>query len=53
VGAYHRLEGLKANLAANCLPSNLDAYAPDQFDEFLLERRQRMAQKIKQYYWGL
>lgn len=52
-GAITRLEELRANLVANCLPDNLAAYEPEQFDEFLAERRRLMAQKIKQYYWGL
>lgn len=43
----------QANLAANCLPDDLAAYQPEQFETFLTERRRLMAQKIKQYYWGL
>lgn len=49
----HQLDDLKANLAANCLPDDLAAYQPEQFETFLTERRRLMAQKIKQYYWGL
>ena len=52
-GAITRLDDLKANLAANCLPEDPGAYQPEQFEEFLAERRRLMAQKIKQYYWGL
>lgn len=52
-GAITRSDDLKANLAANCLPEDLGAYQPEQFEEFLAERRRLMAQKIKQYYWGL
>ncbi|WP_157738136.1 hypothetical protein [Pseudomonas aeruginosa] len=47
------MDDLKANLAANCLPDDLAAYQPEQFETFLTERRRLMAQKIKQYYWGL
>ncbi|MGY8821922.1 MAG: dynamin family protein [Pseudomonadales bacterium] len=52
-GAITRLDDLKGNLAANCLPEELAAYQPERFEEFLAERRRLMAQKIKQYYRGL
>jgi len=52
-GAIALPEELKANLAANCLPDNLDDYLPENFDAFLAARRRLMAQKIKGYYWGL
>jgi hypothetical protein len=52
-GAITRLDDLKVNLASNCLPEDLAAYQPEQFEAFLAERRRLMAQKIKQYYWGL
>ncbi|MCF6751741.1 DUF262 domain-containing protein [Pseudomonas stutzeri] len=52
-GAITRTEDLRVNLAANCLPSDVDAYQPEQFEEFLAERRRLMAQKIKEYYWAL
>lgn len=52
-GVITRLDDLKANLTANCLPEDLAAYQPERFEEFLGERRRLMAQKIKQYYWGL
>ncbi|MBF7728598.1 hypothetical protein [Pseudomonas sp. N040] len=52
-GAIIGLDDLKANLAVNCLPEDLAAYQPDQFEAFLTECRRLMAQKIKQYYQGL
>lgn len=52
-GAITRVEDLKSNLEANCLPEDLEAYRPDQFEAFLTERRRLMAQKIKQYYWAM
>lgn len=52
-GAITCLEDLQANLVANCLPSDLDAYQPERFEAFLVERRRLMAQKIKQYYSAL
>src|SRR5690606_36499753 len=38
-GAIISLDDLKANLAANCLPEDLCAYQPEQFEAFLAERR--------------
>lgn len=52
-GAIVRLADLRANLQANCLPDELQAYQPENFDAFLTERRRLMAQKIKRYYAGL
>lgn len=52
-GAIVRLADLRANLQANCLPDDLQAYQPESFDAFLTERRRLMAQKIKRYYAGL
>ncbi len=52
-GAITRLDDLKANLQANCLPDDVSAYAPDQFEAFLAQRRKLMAQKIRGYYWAL
>lgn len=52
-GAIVRLADLRANLQTNCLPDDLQAYQPENFDAFLTERRRLMAQKIKRYYAGL
>lgn len=52
-GAITRREDLRANLVANCLPEDLDAYRPEAYEDFLAERRRQMALKIKGYYWGL
>ena len=52
-GAITRVDDLKANLAANCLPEDLAAYQSERFEAFLAERRRLMVQKIKQDYWGL
>ncbi len=51
-GAITRVDDLKANLAANCVPEDLAGYQPERFEAFLAERRRLMVQKIKQYYWG-
>ncbi len=44
---------LEENLKVNCIPENIilmDAY---NYDDFLLERRKLMANKIKEYYFSL
>ena len=44
---------LEINLAENCISSNIDTMDVSSYDTFLLERRKMMAQKIKDYYYGL
>ncbi|ENA27915.1 hypothetical protein HMPREF1487_09098 [Pseudomonas sp. HPB0071] len=52
-GAMTSLEALKTNLLDNCLPEQIEAYEIDAFEDFLVERRKKMAQKIKHYYKSL
>lgn len=52
-GAISSVAEFEANLEMNCLPSNLDAYGFDNYENFLQERRKKMAAKIKQYYQAL
>lgn len=52
-GGILDLDSLQTNLKANCLPSNLEAYAFENFEQFLEARRQLMAKKIKHYYQSL
>lgn len=52
-GAISEIESLKANLAANCLPFEIEAYTADNFEQFLEQRRKLMAEKIKRYYQAL
>ncbi len=52
-GAITDKEQLIKNLQINCLPVNLDDYQFENYDSFLLERRKRMAKKIKAYYSSL
>lgn len=44
---------LRANLAANCIPSNVLESARLDYENFLAERRQLMAFKIKEWFEGL
>ncbi len=53
VGAIADAGTLKANLAANCVPEAIVDMDVAQFDEFLKQRRELMAVKIRNYYEGL
>lgn len=46
-------EALQANLAASCVPESIVGMDADSYNDFLDERRQLMALKIRDYYWGL
>lgn len=52
-GAIADANTLKANLAANCVPETIVDMGVDQFDDFLRQRRELMAAKIRSYYEGL
>lgn len=49
-GGITDLAELKANLQTHCLPESLLSGALPDYDEFLEERRHRMALKIKQWF---
>jgi len=52
-GGITEISELRANLAVSCLPDSLlDGKIPD-FDDFLEQRRQLMAQKTKAYFASL
>lgn len=52
-GGITELDEMRANLRTSCLPESLlEDHVPD-FDDFLEQRRQLMAQKIKTYFEGL
>lgn len=52
-GAINDLDELKDNLRMNCVPESILDMTVDNFDDFLVERRQLMAKKIKKYYSSL
>ena len=52
-GAITKLDDLQANLDLNCLPADIEAYQPENYEVFLEARRGKMTQKIKQYYAAL
>ena len=44
---------LRQNLEQNCIPTNITEMDYSNYDDFLLQRRKLMAQKIKAYYTNL
>ena len=52
-GGISSLDELHENLAANCIPESIFTMTIDHYDEFLKERRKLMAQKMREYYFGL
>lgn len=52
-GVITSIEQLEKNLKRNCLPSSIDEYEFDNYEQFLTNRRLAMAAKIKAYYYAL
>jgi hypothetical protein len=52
-GNINDKEKLLVNLACNCIPENVVSMDYKHYEEFLLERRKLMADKIKGYYYSL
>lgn len=52
-GAIADMDILKANLAATCVPEVIKDMDVEQFDEFLKQRRELMAAKMRAYYESL
>lgn len=52
-GAINDLEELRLNLEVNSLPTDIILYNLNRYEEFLQDRRIKMASKIKKYYKGL
>jgi hypothetical protein len=52
-GAIADLDEMQANLAMNCIPNYMLKGTIPSYEEFLSDRRQLMAQKIKRYYESL
>ena len=46
-------ELLEENLSTNCVPLNISTMDASCYEEFLLQRRKLIAQKIKNYYYSL
>jgi hypothetical protein len=43
---------LKENLTKNCIPLNIINYSSENYEEFLIQRRILMAEKIKKFYYS-
>jgi hypothetical protein len=52
-GVITTTEQLQENLRRNCLPTAIEEYEMDNYEQFLVTRRKAMAQKIKDYYYAL
>ncbi|MGE4545687.1 MAG: DUF262 domain-containing protein [Pedobacter sp.] len=52
-GAIGDIETLKHNLGRNCIPNTIFDMTLEDYDDFLLERRVLMAQKMRDYYFSL
>jgi hypothetical protein len=52
-GAIDNLPELHRNLEMNCIPQSVFEMTIKDYDNFLLERRQLMAKKIREYYFTL
>jgi hypothetical protein len=53
VSGLNSQEELLANLSANCIPTEIMTMGLEDYQDFLVMRRKLMAQKIKEYYFGL
>ena len=40
-------------MVQNCIPTNITEMDYSHYDEFLATRRKLMAEKIREYYYGL
>ena len=53
VGTILNEEDLKNNLKMNCIPEKIFSMQASDYDDFLLERRKMMAEKIKKFYYSI
>lgn len=53
IGNLKTEEAIKKNLDDNCIPLEIRNWTYENYEEFLLERRKLMAQKIRDYYKNL
>lgn len=53
VSGLNSQKELLANLSANCIPTKIMAMGLEDYQTFLVMRIKLMAQKIKEYYFGL
>ena len=53
LSGINNLDDLKSNLESNCVPFEIVEMGIDSYQDFLSKRRKLMADKIKNYYFGL
>lgn len=53
IGTIVKEDELYKNLEINCIPSTILNMQACNYDEFLLERRKMMAEKIKKFYYSI
>ncbi len=52
-GNITEMDELRKNFHMNCIPEGMENMTVDNYQEFLIERRKLMAQKIRTYFEGL
>ena len=52
-GGITELAQLQENLIAHCIPQGMETKTFESYDDFLMERRNLMAAKLRDYYKGL
>ncbi|HHF3132940.1 TPA: DUF262 domain-containing protein [Vibrio diabolicus] len=52
-GSIRDKQELDDNFVVNCMPLDNTLYQLENYDDFLIYRRQKMAEKIKEYYFKL
>ena len=52
-GGIDSIELLKENLRKSCIPESIFDMNIEHYDDFLVERRNMIAQKIREYYYSL
>ncbi len=52
-GNITEMDELRKNFRMNCIPEGMENMTVDNYQEFLIERRRLMAQKIRTYFEGL
>ena len=52
-GAITSLDEMRENFAMHCVPNGMENKAIEHYEEFLMERRKLISQKIKSYYFQL
>ncbi|HCM0607134.1 TPA: hypothetical protein N2718_004229 [Vibrio parahaemolyticus] len=52
-GSIRDKQDLDDNFVVNCMPLDNTLYKLENYDDFLIYRRQKMSEKIKEYYFKL